>query len=80
VGETSTLVQDEAVEGAEGEDLGVPVVDSDAVGLGELAGREAFHASSVGVLVFLVMVGRYELLDDTGANSRQCHAFQEIGT
>ena len=34
----------------------MPVVESYAVGLRELAGRETLHAGSVGVLVSLVMV------------------------
>lgn len=50
LGETAALLQDEAVEGAEGEDLGVPVMYGDTVGLGEFAGWEALHAGSGGAV------------------------------
>lgn len=36
------------VKGSEGEDFGVPVVDSHAIGCGEFGGGKAFHAGSVG--------------------------------
>lgn len=42
--------EEEVVEGAEGEDFGVPVVDGDAVGWGQFGGGEAFHACSAGWL------------------------------
>lgn len=40
------LVEHEAIEGPDGEDLGVPVVQHVALRLGELGGGEALHARS----------------------------------
>lgn len=85
MGETAALVEDEAVEGAEGEDLGVPVVEGHAVGLGYLGGWEAFHSRSVeGSVDGLVMELGREYLGGGGLNfalreldSRQRHAFQK---
>lgn len=45
------MVEEEAVEGADGEDFGVPVVEDGAVGEGELVGGDAFHAGAGGVSV-----------------------------
>jgi hypothetical protein len=47
LGQTAALVEDEPVEGAQGENLGVPVMEGDAIGLWELGSWEAFHASPV---------------------------------
>jgi hypothetical protein len=47
LGQTAALVEDEPVERAQGENLGVPVMKGDAIGLWELGGWEAFHASSM---------------------------------
>lgn len=51
-GETTALVEEKDVEGADGENLGVPVVDGDAVCFGELGGWKAFHAGSGGDIRF----------------------------
>ena len=45
-GNTTALVEQKQVKGADSENLGVPVVDGDAVGFGELGCRKAFHAGS----------------------------------
>jgi hypothetical protein len=45
-GETTALVEEKDVKGTDCENLGVPVVDGDAVCFGELGGWKAFHASS----------------------------------
>lgn len=47
LGQPAALVEDEAVKGAEGENLSVPVVEGHAVGLGEFGGWKAFHASAM---------------------------------
>lgn len=45
-GETIALFKDKYVERADCEDLGVPVVDGNAVCFRELGGWKTFHASS----------------------------------
>jgi hypothetical protein len=45
-GETTALVEEKCVKGTDCEDLGMPVVDGDAVCFRELGGRKTFHAGS----------------------------------
>lgn len=42
--EDAGFTEEEVVEGAEGKNFGVPVVDGYAIGFGEFGGGEAFHA------------------------------------
>lgn len=44
--EEETLVKEEAVEGANGKDLSVPVVQNPAVGAWQRGGWKAFHAGA----------------------------------
>jgi hypothetical protein len=47
LGQPPAFVEEEPVEGAYYEHLGMPIMNSDAIGLGELRSWEAFHAGSV---------------------------------
>lgn len=51
-GKTTALFEKKNIQGTDGENLSVPVVDGDAVCFGEFGGWKAFHAGSGGDIRF----------------------------